>query len=119
MPFESTESPVPPSGLHSLYAVRILHVMSIERELSRIGERLNAARDQLRISLERLSYLSEVADEAKTTKLVSESPLAAREYKEAVKDLEIHRRSHQALQAEIASLEQERNRLLDRIAENG
>lgn len=93
--------------------------MSIEHELSRIGKRLNAARDQLRISLEQLSYLSEVADEAKTTKLVSETPLAAREYKEALKDLEIHRRSHQALQAEIASLERERDRLLDHIAENG
>ena len=89
--------------------------MRIQRNLSDLGESLNRAREELRIVEEQLLYQSDVFEEAKTRMLVSETPVADREFRIARDDLERLQRQRDRVIAEIDDLQREQDRLLDRM----
>jgi hypothetical protein len=89
--------------------------MGIKRSLTEIGDRLGRARDDLRIVEEQLVFQAEVLEEAKTRMLVSETPLADREFRIARDDYERLVRERERVGHEIGELQREQDRLLDRM----
>lgn len=89
--------------------------MKISKKLDHLGERLAAARQELQVALEQLSFQNEVTDEAETRMVVSQTPLADREFKETQQDLERHKRFVATLQTEIDELLQQRDKLLEEM----
>ena len=87
-----------------------------------LGSKISAITDEVKklvaesqVSAEQLSYLQEVADEAETRMVVSQTPLADRTFAEAKADLERHRRYHNGLHARIEELGRQRDELLERM----
>ena len=89
--------------------------MHLEKTLSQIGERLKSARAELRIVEEQLLFQMDVLEVAKTRMLVSETPLADREFRVARDDHERLARQRDDFTSEIAELQAEQDRLLDRM----
>jgi predicted nucleic acid-binding Zn-ribbon protein len=92
----------------------------LEQRLTDVAERLVALRGELAVADEQLAHFANEADEARLRALVSETPLADREHREAQRHAEAMGRHRATLQAEIAELERTQDDLLDRmIAEAG
>ena len=89
--------------------------MQIQKNLSDLGERLSKAKEDLRIVEEQLLYQMDVLEDAKTRMLVSETPIADREFQIARADYERLERERDRVTGEIAELQQEQDRLLDRM----
>lgn len=89
--------------------------MDIQKHLSDLGARLEKAKADLRIVEEQLLFQMDVVEEAKTRMLVSETPLADREYRVARDDHERIVRQRDEVNAEIAELHAAQDRLLDRM----
>jgi hypothetical protein len=89
--------------------------MRIAKSLSHVGERLSRAREELRIVEEQLLFQMDVLEEAKTRMLVSETPLADRDFRIARDDYERLLRQRAEAAARIAELQHEQDRLLDRM----
>jgi uncharacterized coiled-coil DUF342 family protein len=87
----------------------------IERRLFDVAQRLKRAREELSVIEEQLAVLSEAADEARIRSLVSETPLAHREYAEAQRHADAMARSYRAVEAEVAELVATQDQLLDRL----
>ena len=66
---------------------------------------------------EQVVYLREVADDAETRKLVAQTPLADREWRDAQTDLDRHATLLEETKHEVEELMLERDRLLDRLLE--
>jgi hypothetical protein len=64
---------------------------------------------------EQLAHLADEADEARLRALVSETPLAGQEHREAQRHADAMRRHRDALVAELAELDHTQNDLLDRL----
>lgn len=89
--------------------------MKIEQSMNQLNGRLSKAKEELRIVEEQLLFQMDVLEEAKTRMLVSETPLADREYRIARDDYErLDRQRTQAIEL-IGELEREQDRLLDRM----
>ncbi|HEY7874989.1 MAG TPA: hypothetical protein VIG64_07680 [Actinomycetota bacterium] len=88
---------------------------NIERSLAEIGERIGRAREDLRIVEEQILFQMDVVEEAKTRMLVSETPLADREFRIARDDYERLETQRTEVSGEIAELQREQDRLLDRM----
>lgn len=93
--------------------------MNIAKRLDSIRTELAELEAALGVSIEQLSFLGEVADDANTEMLVSQAPLEKRLFEEASGDLERHRRYHEGLRAKIEALRKEQNNLLDQLLEQG
>lgn len=89
--------------------------MSISKSLAELQERIGKARDELRITEEQLLFQMDVMEEAKTRALVSETPLADREYQDARRDYERMLKVRSEAQAEVEGLQAEQDKLLDRM----
>ena len=89
--------------------------MDIQRNLADLGERIGKAREDLRIVEEQILFQMDVVEEAKTRMLVSETPLADREFRIARDDYERLRSQRDEVGAQIAELQREQDRLLDRM----
>jgi hypothetical protein len=89
--------------------------MSIQKNLAEIQERLNQARQELRIAEEQLLFQMDVMEEAKTRALVSETPLADREHAQARGDYERMLRVRAEALAAVEDLQKEQDKLLDRM----
>ena len=87
----------------------------LERRLGEVGERLKQVRGELKVAEEQLAHFADEADEARLRALVSETPLAEQEHREARKHSEAMRRHREELVAEITQLEQSQDALLDRL----
>src|SRR5579862_8008778 len=87
----------------------------IERRLFDVAQRLKRAREELAVIEEQLAALAEAADEARIRSLVSETPLAHREYSEAQRHADAMERSRRAVEAEVAELLSAQDELLDRL----
>jgi hypothetical protein len=83
----------------------------------RTQEQLKRVRANERVLAEQVAYLDEVAADAETRKLVSATPLADREWRDARRDLDRHRVLLQETQREAQGLIEERDRLLERLHE--
>jgi hypothetical protein len=89
--------------------------MNIHDRLTQISTEIAEARTGLRILEEQLAFLEEVAEDARIRAVVSETPLADREYREARGDFERMRRSHDEAVAALDALRREQDALLERM----
>ena len=87
----------------------------IERRLFEVNRRLQQAREELAVLDEQLAVFVEAADEARMRALVSETPLADREHRDAQKHADAMARSRADLVSSIRELERTRDDLLDRL----
>ena len=88
----------------------------IERRLRGVGRQLNALRGDLRVCDEQLLQVSEEADECRLRALVSETPLAEREYRQAQRHADRLQQHRDELAARIVRLEADQDALLDRFS---
>ena len=87
----------------------------IERRLRGVGQQLNTLRTDLRVCDEQLLQVSEEADEFRLRALVSETPLAEREYREAQRHADRLQQHRDEIAARIVRLEADQDALLDRF----
>src|SRR5207245_2135435 len=79
---------------------------------------LARAQQELAVAREQVAFQSGVADEAQVRMVVSGTPLADREFREARDDLERLKRHEQKTTETIDELSEERDRLLERLFED-
>lgn len=77
---------------------------------------MNALRGDLRVCDEQLLQVSEEADECRLRALVSETPLAEREHREAQRHADRLQQHRDELAARIVRLEADQDALLDRFS---
>jgi hypothetical protein len=87
----------------------------VERRLTEVGEQLKALRRELAVADEQLEHFVDEADDARLRALVSETPLAQQEHREAQKHADAMRAHRAQVQAEIEKLERAQDELLDRL----
>ena len=87
----------------------------VERRLADAGDRLRALRAEARICQEQLDQVAAEADEARLRALVSETPLAEHDHREAQRHADAMARQHASVAAEIAKLESLQDELLDQL----
>ena len=87
----------------------------IERKLFDVAQRLKRAREELAVIDEQLAVMADAADDARIRSLVSETPLAQREYADAQRHADAMQRSRRIVAAEVAELEVSQDELLDRL----
>jgi uncharacterized protein involved in exopolysaccharide biosynthesis len=87
----------------------------IERRLRDVSDRLKAVSRDVAVAAEQLAHLAEEADEARLRALVSETPIAEQEHREAERHAEAMRRHHDELVAQARQLELAQDELLDRL----
>ena len=90
----------------------------IERRLMDVAQRLKRAREELAIIDEQLAALADAADEARIRSLVSETPLAEVEHRDAQRHADAMARSREAVLESISELERAQDQLLDRLEVN-
>lgn len=87
----------------------------IERRLTEVSQRLKRARTEMAVIVEQHAVLAEAAEDAHLRALVSETPLANKEYQEAQRHADAMDRSRMTVMASIAELCQAQDELLDRL----
>ena len=87
----------------------------IERRLVEVHRRLQRARTELSVVDEQFAALAEAAEDARMRALVSETPLADQEYREAQRHADAMARSRAAIVDSISELERSQDSLLDRL----
>ena len=80
------------------------------------SERLKKLRAELAVTDEQLAFLEEAAEEARLRALVSETPLADVEAREARRHADALARQRDVLRRAIEALVKEQDALLDRMA---
>jgi len=88
----------------------------VERRLIDVGDRLKKLRHELAVAEEQLLHFADEADDARLRALVSETPIAERDFRDAQRHAELMRRSRDEMAAEIATLEKNQDELLDQLA---
>lgn len=87
----------------------------IERRLIEAGDRIKKLREDMRVADEQLEHFAHEADDARIRALVSETPIADKEHREADKHAQAMQRHRDRLAAEIAMLERQQDELLDQL----
>jgi predicted nucleic acid-binding Zn-ribbon protein len=88
---------------------------SVERRLSQVSQRLRQLREELAVSAEQLDQLADAADDARLRSLVSETPVADHDHRQAERHADAMRRHRAKVEAEIARLERDQDALLERF----
>ena len=88
----------------------------LERRLDALVARRRALRDELGVVDEQLAALAEAAGDARLRALVSETPRADAEHREASRSAEAMARHRTVLLADLATLDGAEDELLDRLA---
>ncbi len=88
----------------------------LHRRLVDVSERLKRLRSELTITEEQVTFLVEEAEEARLRALVSETPLADAEARDAHQQADIMTRYRDSLLVQISRLQHEQDDLLDRMA---
>jgi len=86
-----------------------------ERRLSDVSVRLKRLREELQVTDEQLLFLADAADEARLRSLVSETPLADKDHRDAQKHADAMARRRDKVVASIGELEKAQDELLDRL----
>lgn len=89
---------------------------SLERRLTDIAGRLKQARSELAIADEQLDHLAGEADDARLRALVSETPLAEHDHREAQRHADAMDRHRTELLTAIAELERSQDEVLDQLS---
>jgi hypothetical protein len=87
----------------------------IERRLIDLSDRLNRLRDDLRIADEQLEQFASEADDARIRALVSETPIADKEHREADRHAKAMQKHRSVVLADIERLELVQDDLLDQL----
>ena len=87
----------------------------LERRLTEVSKRLKRARAELAVIDEQLAAMTDTADDARLRALVSETPIANREYQDAQRHADAMERSRRTVVVSIAELETAQDELLDRL----
>jgi hypothetical protein len=87
----------------------------IERRLTEVATRLKRARQDLAVVEEQSAALNDAAEDARLRALVSETPLANKEYQQSQRHADAMERSRKALLLTVAELRQSQDELLDRL----
>jgi hypothetical protein len=87
----------------------------IERRLTEVAQRLRRVRQELAVVEEQREVLVDAAEDARVRSLVSETPIAHREYTEAQRHADAMDRSRRLLVNQIAELSVTQDELLDRL----
>lgn len=87
----------------------------VERKLRETGDELKRAREELRISVDQLEHFRSEAEEARIRAMVSETPLAEQEFREASRHAEAMGTHTNELQERIVFLEARQDELLDEM----
>lgn len=102
---------MPPAALYTAGMSRSL----LERRLAEVSDQLRQLRTELSVAEEQLAHFTDLADDARLRSLVSETPLAEREHREAQRHAEAMSRHRGELLAGIDRLERLQDELLDRL----
>lgn len=89
----------------------------LERRLAELTDELAARRRELRVAEEQLAQFAEEADDARLRSLVSETPLAEREYRDAQRHADAMSRHRSEVAESIARIERTQDELLDKLIE--
>jgi recombinational DNA repair ATPase RecF len=92
-----------------------MHRSLVERRLIEVNSRLKRVREELAVIDEQLAALAEAADEARIRYLVSETPLADRELRDARRHADAMARSRGSVVDSIVELERAQDELLERL----
>lgn len=87
----------------------------LERKLSSATNRLRELREELAVADEQLASLVETADDARLRALVSETPLAGRDHREAQRHADAMSLHRGELVRLVGELERSQDELLDRL----
>jgi hypothetical protein len=87
----------------------------LERRLTEVSDRLRQLRDELQVADEQLAHFADEAEDARIRALVSETPLAEQEHREARKHADAMGRHRADVIAELEDLERTQDELLDRL----
>jgi len=87
----------------------------LERRLAETTGRLKALREELAVVDEQLAALTETADDARLRALVSETPLADRESRDASRHADAMARHRADVAGQVTELERTQDQLLDRL----
>ena len=87
----------------------------VERKLSESAERLRQLRAELGVVDEQLAFLADAADDARLRAMVSETPMADKEHREAQKHADAMTRHRAQLVSQIAELQKSQDELLERL----
>lgn len=88
---------------------------AVERRLSDVTHELKRAREELAVVTEQHAALAEAAEEARIRAVVSETPLAEREHRQAQRHADAMARGRDDLIASITALQRSQDELLDRL----
>jgi len=80
-----------------------------------VSDRLRQLREELGVTDEQLAPLADAADDARLRALVSETPLAGEDHRQAARHAEAMRRHREHVSAEIERLERSQDELLDQF----
>ena len=89
--------------------------MILERRLRNTSRSLRLLVEELRIVEEQLDHLSDDAREMEIRSLVSETPLAAREFEESDRHRAVMEAHAHRLRNQMSELERQQDALLDRM----
>ncbi len=87
----------------------------VERKLSEAAERLRQLRTELGVVDEQLAFLADAADDARLRAMVSETPMADKEHREAQKHADAMTRHRSQIVTQIGELEKAQDELLERL----
>jgi phosphoserine phosphatase len=87
----------------------------VERKLSESAERLRQLRAELGVVNEQLAFLADAADDARLRAMVSETPMADKEHREAQKHADAMTRHRTQLVTQIGELQKAQDELLERL----
>ncbi len=87
----------------------------VERRLAEVGSRLRSLRDELRVIDEQLAQLTDEADDHRLRAMVSETPLADREFRDAQRHADAMAKRRAEVVGSIAELEARQDELLDQM----
>ncbi len=90
----------------------------VERRLSDVAGRLHALREELRVIDEQLAQLTDEADDTRLRSLMSETPLADREFRDAQRHADAMNRRRADVLETIERLEVRQDELLDALNES-
>jgi hypothetical protein len=88
----------------------------LERRLDALVARRRDLREELTVVDEQMAALAEAAGDARLRALVSETPMADAEHREASRSAEAMGRHRAVLVADLAALDRAEDELLDRLA---
>ena len=97
------------------YTLSPMSRAAIERRLTDVSARARARREELMVADEQLAQLAAEAEDARLRALVSETPLADREHREAQRHATAMERHRTEVMGELAELETSQYELLDQL----